>query len=206
LAEAEPSDAPPQCGGGQWACLRYRKALWLVAFSALALALSEMAYGRLVSSADLLESGVDWIYDVGIYGIAALSIGRAKSFEQRAAFALAAILGVAGFHGAYALWGEYAGHAHDIAGHLEASSAIAILGSLAEAAFLFRFRGCDDPVMKATWFTARNSVVFSGVGGLAPLAFSGVSTLWPQLAIDGFGVFLAFQASFAIAREALGAR
>jgi hypothetical protein len=165
-----------------------------------------MAYGRLMSSADLLESGVDWIYDVGIYGIAALSIGRAKSFEQGAALALAAILGVAGFHGVAARWAEFADQAQGVASTLEASSATAILGSLAEAAVLFRFRACDDPVMKATWFTARNSLVFSGVDGLAPLAFSGVSTLWPQVAIDGFGVFLAFQASFAIAREALGAR
>jgi hypothetical protein len=206
LAQRLSFDAPRQAAGLHWTSLRFRKTLWLVAFSALAVALGEMAYGRLVSSNDLLENGADWIYDVVIYGIAALSIGRAKSCEQIAAFGLAAILGVGGFHGAYDVWFEIVDRAHSLADNLETSSAFAIVGSIAEAALLFRFRMSSDPVMKATWFSARNSVLFSAFGAIVPLIFSRFSTHWPQIAVDSLGAFLAFQASFAVMRETLGAR
>jgi Co/Zn/Cd efflux system component len=185
---------------------RYIGSLWLITLVALTLCAGEVICGYLASSDVLLADGAAWIYDVGIYGLAALSFGRAKSVEQRAAFALAAILGIGGFHGAYEIWNAIADPTHDKADNLTITAIIDIVGSFAEAALLFRFRVSHDPVVEATWLSARNSVLTSTVGAAVTLIFQTISVQWPQIVVDAFGVFLVFQAAVVVIRDAKAGR
>ncbi len=107
----------------------------------------------------LLKDGAEWTDDVAYFGLAALSFGRGETTERRAAFALAAILGIGGCQGLYEIWSAITAPTTDEIDNLTISAVVTILGSFAEAAVLFRFRRCHDPIVEATWLSARNSAL-----------------------------------------------
>ncbi len=88
---------------------------------------------------------------------------------------------------------------------LTSSAVIDIVGSIAEAGLLFRFRGSHDAVVEASWLSARNSIVTSVMGAAVTVLVVSPSIQWPQTMIDAIGTLLAFQATVVVARDARAA-
>ena len=63
-----------------------------IAALVLAICVGETLYGLMLDSRFLLRDGLEWGYDVVIYGTAALAFGRGLRAERYAGFALAWVL------------------------------------------------------------------------------------------------------------------
>jgi Co/Zn/Cd efflux system component len=180
---------------------RDRRLLWFTALVALLSCVGELMYGHKIASDDVIKDGAEWLYDVGIYGLAALSLGQPKSIQQRAASVLVAIFVIGGLQGAYEVWDGLAHPTTDDAGNLMVTDIINILGSFAEAAVLLPFRISHDPLLEATWLSARNSVLTSVAGAGVTVICAIFMVQWPQTVIVVFGTLLSFQAAFVVGSD-----
>ncbi len=180
---------------------RFISTLWLISIVAIVLGVLTLAYRGFSLSADYLEDVCVWAYDAAIYGLAAFSFGRGRLVERTATLMLAATLSLAGCQGLYELWRAVAPHTQMLAESAPFPATIVAAGACVEAALLYRFSACDDPLMRATWYSARNSA-FLGLAGVGTLLLSqGASAAWPQMVVDSCDILLAFQAAAAIVLE-----
>ncbi len=82
------------------------------------------------------------------------------------------------------------------------SSVVDVLGSLAEAAALLRFRRSRDPFIAASWLSARNSALIIALESAITLVLSSSGSQWPEDLIDTLDAILTLQAAIVVAREA----
>ncbi len=174
--------------------------LWLAALAALLFCAGECLYGYSSGSGDVLRGGFDWLYDVFIYGLAAVSLGRARIVERRVAFILLAIFIVGGFEGAHDVWAAVLHPGMDDDGGL-VPDMIDVSGCATQAMMIIPFRRSRDPVLGATWLSARNSVLSSFAGALVTIACETYALRWPRIAIFALESLLAFQAAFVVASD-----
>ncbi len=183
----------------------YRLTILAIAAMVLAIMIGEALYGYLIGSRFLLRDGLEWIYDVLIYGLSAAAFGRGVRAERLSAYASAAVLAAAGVETVVQIVWTFIDPPDVETFGITLSGGLTTLEAMAVAAALWRFRRAHNPVMVATWLSARNDVVTSalsaGVTALARLA----PMAGPQMAVDAFGAFLCFQAAFVTAREARAA-
>lgn len=184
-----------------WAAA-YRRVIWAIPASIFLVGLGTVLWALAIDSRQLLKDGLDWAYDVALYGIAAFVFGRGEDAEQATAGLIAAILAVAGFHTLYDLWDKILNPRPIDAFVLGFSAFSAIVVALAIVAALLRFRVIDNPLVMATWLSSRNDAIatfFYSALNFGARALPGAR--WPEWALDLLAAGLAFQASFAILRE-----
>jgi hypothetical protein len=80
------------------------RTIWGIALGILIFAVGVVAWALAIGNTQLFKDGVDWVYDVALYGIAALVFGRDARAERLAALAIGAVMAVAGLHTLYDLW------------------------------------------------------------------------------------------------------
>jgi Co/Zn/Cd efflux system component len=179
----------------------YLLSLYLISACTLGLFLAETIYGITTGSRYLIKDGVEWIYDIVVFGLAAISYRHGEPWKRRAAFILAAIILLGGIQTLYEFWQEFSHPTHESIETLELSAAITIAGSIAEAALMFRFRQSHDPLVEGTWLYARNSALTSSVGAISDMIILAYGFETIKLAVNAFGVFLSLQAAFAVIRD-----
>ena len=99
--QGEPGHAAPVAPTVERA---YRLTIWAIALGILIFAALVVAWALAIGNSQLLKDGVDWVYDVALYGIAAVVFGRDARIERLAAVAIGAVMAVAGLHTLYDLW------------------------------------------------------------------------------------------------------
>ncbi len=82
----------------------YTLTIWAIALGILIQAVATVIWALAIGNAQLFKDGVDWVYDVALYGIAAIVFGRDARIERLAAVAIGAVMAVAGLHTLYDLW------------------------------------------------------------------------------------------------------
>jgi Co/Zn/Cd efflux system component len=183
----------PRAAGG-------RIPLWLAALAALLFCAGECVYGYWTGSGDVVKGGEQWLYDVLIYGLAAASLGRTRSIERRVAFFLLAIFVFGGFDGMRDVWAAVLDPAAESKEPL-ASDVFDITGCVAEAMALIPLRTSRNPVLEATWLSARNSVLASVASAVVAVVCQAFTMSWPRIAVIALESLLAFQAAFVVARD-----
>lgn len=179
----------------------YRRTIWAIPVVIFLIGLGTVLWALAFDSRQLLKDGLDWGYDVALYGVAAFVFGRGDRAEQATAGLIAAILAVAGFHTLYDLADKILNPRAIDTAALGFSAFTAIAVALGIVIALLRFRGIDNPLVMATWLSSRNDAVATFF--YSSLNFGARAlpeTRWPEWGLDLFSAFLAFQASFAIAR------
>jgi Co/Zn/Cd efflux system component len=178
----------------------YTRTIWAIALGILLFAAGVVAVALVIGNRQLMKDGLDWAYDVALYGVAALVFGRGATAEHVAAMAIGAIMAVAGAHTLYDLWDKIANPRPIEVWFLGFSAASAIGVAVLIIAALLRFRASDNPLIKATWLTSRNDLIsttgYALVGFFARVA----PVRGPEYAFDLFAAFLNFQATWAIWR------
>ena len=106
-----------------------------------------------------------------------------------------------GFRELYEVWDAVAHPTTDVVDNLIITDIINIIGNFAEAVMLLPFRISHDPLLEATWLSARNSVLTSMAGAAVTVICGIFAVQWPQTVIVAFGALLAFQAVFLIASD-----
>jgi hypothetical protein len=174
--------------------------LWLAALAALLFCAGECVYGYWTGSGDVVKGGEQWLYDVLIYGLAAVSLGRTRSIERGVAFLLLTIFIFGGFDGMRDVWAAV----HDPAAENNeplASDVFDISGCVFEAMALIPLRASRNPVLEATWLSARNSVLASVASAVVAVVCHAFTMSWPRIAVIALESLLAFQAAFVVARD-----
>jgi len=198
-SESEPGHAAPVKPGIARA---YRLTIWGIALGILIFAGNVVLWALAIGNNQLFKDGVDWVYDVALYGIAALVFGRDARAEKVAALGIGAVMSVAGLHTLYDLWDKILRPRPIEVWALGFSAGSAILIAYLIIGVLWRFRAESNPVIKATWLSSRNDAVsttgFALVGLIARLA----PVRWPEYLFDVFVAGLCFQATWAIWRAA----
>ncbi len=179
----------------------YMLTIWGIALGILVQAAATVAWALAIGNAQLFKDGVDWIYDVALYGIAAIVFGREARAERLAAIAIGAVLAVAGLHTLYDLWDKIARPRPIEIWTLGFAAASAIVIAFLVVAALWRFRREDNPVIKATWLSSRNDAISTTGFALVGLAARAAPLRWPEYLFDLFVAGICFQATWAIWRS-----
>ncbi|MFN3673271.1 MAG: cation transporter [Bosea sp. (in: a-proteobacteria)] len=179
----------------------YVVTIWGIALGILVFAAGVVLAALSLGNQQLFKDGVDWVYDVVLYGIAAVVFGRDARAERLAALAIGAVMAVAGFHTLYDLWAKILNpRPIEIwALGFSAGSAVAIAALI--VGLLWRFRGETNPVIKATWLSSRNDVISTTGFALLGLVARIAPVRWPEYLFDLLVAGLCFQASWAIWRS-----
>ncbi|MFJ5369606.1 cation transporter [Bosea sp. CER48] len=175
--------------------------IWGIALGILIQAVATVVWALAIGNAQLFKDGVDWVYDVVLYGIAALVFGRDDRAERMAAVAIGVVLAVAGLHTLYDLWDKIQRPRPIEFWTLGFAAASAIVIALLVIAALWRFRREENPVIKATWLSSRNDAISTTGFALLGLAARVAPVRWPEYLFDLFVAGLCFQATWAIRRS-----
>ncbi len=178
----------------------YRLTIWGIALGILIFAGNVVLWALAIGNNQLFKDGVDWVYDVALYGIAALVFGRDERAEKLAALGIGAVMAVAGLHTLYDLWDKILRPRPIELFTLGFSAASAILIAYLIIGVLWRFRAEPNPVIKATWLSSRNDAISTTGFALLGLAARLLPVRWPEYLFDVFVAFLCFQATWAIWR------
>ncbi len=179
----------------------YTRTIWGIALGILIFAAGVVAWALAVGNNQLFKDGVDWVYDVALYGIAALVFGRDARAEKLAAFAIGAVMATAGGHTLWDLWSKIVTPRPIEFWALSFSAGSAIAIAVLIVALLWRFRAEDNPVIKATWLSSRNDVISTTGFALMGL-FARLSPVrWPEYLFDLLIAGICFQATWAIWRS-----
>jgi Co/Zn/Cd efflux system component len=179
----------------------YTLTIWGIALGILVFATGVVVWALAVGNAQLFKDGVDWVYDVALYGIAAIVFGRDARAERLAAMAIGTVMAVAGLHTLYDLAAKIVTPRPIEVWALGFSAGSAVVIAVLIVGVLWRFRGEDNPVIKATWLSSRNDVISTTGFALLGLAARVAPVRWPEYVFDVFVAGLCFQASWAIWRS-----
>lgn len=179
----------------------YALTIWGIALGILIQAVATVIWAFAIGNIQLLKDGVDWVYDVVLYGIAALIFGRDARAERLAAMAIGAVLAVAGLHTLYDLWDKILTPRPIEVWTLGFAAVAAIVIALLVIAALWRFRREENPVIKATWLSSRNDAISTTGFALVGLAARVAPVRWPEYLFDLVVAGLCFQATWAIWRS-----
>jgi Co/Zn/Cd efflux system component len=181
----------------------YTATVWLTAALTATIGVGEAIYGYTHGSSFLMKDAVGWAYAAPIYVISACSFGGSVRTQLRAAGAIAVILAVSGFHGAFDVVAGLLDSVPDDPSEVAAASGVSLVVALLVAGLLWRFRRSYDPVVEGSWLAARNDVLSSGLDSVVTLVSNVFSAKWPQVISDAIGVALSFQAAYVVARDAM---
>jgi Co/Zn/Cd efflux system component len=179
----------------------YTLTIWGIALGILIFAVGVVAWALAIANTQLFKDGVDWVYDVALYGIAAIVFGRDARAERLAALAIGAVMAIAGLHTLYDLWDKIVTPRPIEIWTLGFSAGSAIVIGLIIVGALWRFRGEDNPVIKATWLSSRNDAVSTTGFALVGLVARAAPMRWPEYCFDVVIAAICFQATWAIWRS-----
>lgn len=176
----------------------YRRRVLLIVSVIAGLAISQSLYALWLGDRFLLKDGLDWGYDVALWIVALAVFGRGQKFEDIAALWVAGVLLVAAGHTGYDLWDKIVTGRRPQPWVAGWSAFTAIGLALFVLALMLRFRGSENPLVKATWLSSRNDTIsttcFAFVGLWARLNPS----QWPEIILDCVMIGLGLQAAGAI--------
>ena len=152
-------------------------------------------------SRQLLKDGIDWIYDVAFYGIAALVFGRGARAERFAALGAALVLVAASCAIGYDIFIKLTDPRpiDPLVIGFSALSAISI--AIIIAFLLMRFRETQNPLIEATWLAARNDLIATAIYQSAQAATRILPFRAPEVVLDLFALALNLQAVWLIVRQ-----
>jgi Co/Zn/Cd efflux system component len=191
LAQEDRDEAPWRLG--------YRRVLIAIPLGILALEIATIAWASAIGNRQLFKDGVDWTYDVILYGVAAAAFGLGGGAERATAALVGAVMFIAGAHTLWDLADKIANPRPIEPFILGFSAVSAILVALLILAGLWRYRRIDNPLTRATWLSSRNDAISTTFYSALNLAARTLPDIrWPEYALDLFSAALAFQAAAAV--------
>lgn len=185
---------------------RFALRLWALALAVLLFAAAQVAYAHVNGLPQLRRDGLDWGYDVVFYAMAAALYGRGDRAERTGALVLGAVMVVAGLDTLNDLAMKIREPRPIEPLALGFSAATGAIFGFVVVGLLLPFRDSDNPLIEATWLSARNSMIssaaYAGVTLMARLAASRAV----EYGLDVFAAGLSFQAAWIIFRDTLQRR
>ena len=182
---------------------RFVALMWGIAAGVFVFASAIVAYALVHDLVQLRRDGTDWIYDIAFYVMAAVLYGRGARIEQIGALALACVMAIAGFHTLYDLWDKVL-NPRPIQPLVLGFSALTSAGfGFLVVWLLLPFRASTNPLIEATWLSARNAMIVSAAYASVTFFARLASSRMVEYGLDLFAAALCFQTAFIITRDAL---
>jgi divalent metal cation (Fe/Co/Zn/Cd) transporter len=172
-----------------------------IAIGILLFAAGEVAYAIAIGSPFLVKDGLDWIYDVLLYGMAAIVFGHGARVERIAALIGAGIMFVSIGETGYDMMSKIVAPRQVEPLQLGFSALSTVVIVLLVVAALLRFRASRNPLIETTWLSARNDAIFASIYAAVQFAVRMAPVRAPELALDALSVLLTLQAIYVIIRE-----
>ncbi len=180
----------------------FRVIIYAIAGGIFVFATAQVLYALAIGNRQLLKDGIDWIYDVLLYGLAAVVFGHGEKAERASALLIAGIMAFAGFSTIYDLYDKISDPRPIDPFTLGFSALSAIVIAILVAGALLQFRHSHNALIQATWLSSRNDVlktVFYSALGFGARVWP---ERWPEYLLDLFAIYLCFQATWQIVAEA----
>lgn len=184
---------------------RQRRVLRVVLWINLVMFLAELMAGLLAHSTALLADSADMLGDAIVYGFSLYVIGRAPTWQTRAALLKGIIMAVFGIGIAAEVVSKLA---QGVTPEAELMGAVALAALAANAAvlgLLWRHRA-DDINMRSAWLCSRNDVIANGGVLLAALGVGLTGSVWPDLLVGLAIAALFAMSAVRVIRESLAYR
>ncbi|MDB5597084.1 MAG: hypothetical protein JWM36_4045 [Hyphomicrobiales bacterium] len=181
----------------------YLRTIWGIALGILVFAGGVVVFAHLNGLRQLLKDGLDWGYDVVLYGLAAVVYGRSARAERICAIAIGAVMAVAGVHTLYDLWDKIGNPRPIEPATLEFSAITAAASGFLVVGLLLRFRHSENPLIQATWLSSRNSMLSTAVYSFVSLFARLATSRLVEYGLDVFAAVLCFQAAWVILRDVM---
>jgi divalent metal cation (Fe/Co/Zn/Cd) transporter len=172
-----------------------------IAIGIFLFAAGEVGYALTIGSSFLVKDGMDWIYDVLLYGMAAIIFGQGARAERVAALLGAAIMFVSIGETAYDMVSKIVAPRHIEPLQLGFSALSTVATVLFVLMALLPFRMSRNPLIETTWLSARNDAIFASIYASVQFAVRMAPIRAPELALDALSVLLTLQAIYVIIRE-----
>jgi len=179
----------------------YRRVLWIALGVNASMFLVEVVAGVAAGSVALQADALDLFGDAMNYALSLSVLSMTLAWRARAALMKGVSMGLFGLWvmGAStynAIWG-----AVPSASIMAATSLLVLVGNVAVAAMLYRYRD-GDANMRSVWLCTRNDVIGNIAVICAAIGVFGTGTAWPDIAVAAIISSLAFAASWDVIRSA----
>ena len=185
---------------------RFARRMWVLAIGIFVFAGAQVLYAQMNGLPQLRRDGLDWGYDVVFYAMAAVLYGRGDRAERAGALVLGAVMALAGFDTLLDLVLKIREPRAIEPLALGFSAATAALSGFIFLGLLLPFRESRNPLVKATWLSARNSLLSSVAYASVTLVARLATSRTVEYGLDIFAAALSFQAAYIIFRDALRQR
>jgi hypothetical protein len=181
----------------------YARRMAALAIGIFLFAAAQVTFAHLNGLPQLRRDGLDWGYDVFFYAMAAVLYGRGDGAERAGALVLGMVMLVAGVDTLIDLALKIRDPRPIEPVALGFSAVTAAASGFIFVGLLLPFRASVNPLIEATWVSARNSMIssvaYAGVTFFARLATSRAV----EYGLDIFAAALSFQAAYVILRDAV---
>ncbi len=176
--------------------------MWAISAGIFAFAGASVAFALVYELPQLLRDGLDWGYDIVFYVMAAVLYGRGARAERAGALALGFVMGVAGVHTIYDILDKIAVPRPIEPIVLGFSALSAAASGFIVVWLLLPFRAAQNPLIEATWLSARNTMISTAAYASVTLVARLATSRMVEYGLDIFAAVLCFQAAYVIIRDA----
>jgi Co/Zn/Cd efflux system component len=181
----------------------YVRRMWGLSLGILAFAAAQVVYAQLNALPQLRRDGLDWGYDVFFYAMAAVLYGRGDRAERSGAVVLGIVMIVAGLDTLNDLAMKIREPRPIEPLALGFSAFTAAASGFVMVGLLLPFRESRNPLIEATWVSARNSMISNAAYASVTLVARLATSRMVEYGLDVFAAVLSFQAAYVILRDAL---
>jgi len=181
---------------------RFRRALWIVLFSNIAMFIVEIAASWKAESTALMADAIDFLGDAINYGVSLVALAAGALWRSRVALAKGWAMGIYGVAVLLVAGWNVLRNASPEPTTMALVAMLALLVNVSAAILLYAFRE-GDANMRSVWLCSRNDAIGNVAVIFAAAGVFGTGTIWPDV---GVAVLLAILGVSAASHVVLHAR
>jgi Co/Zn/Cd efflux system component len=161
---------------------RFRRALWMVLCTNVAMFVVETGAAWKAESTALMADAIDFLGDAINYGVSLVALAAGALWRSRVALAKGWVMGIYGVAVLLVAGWNISRNAAPEPSTMALVAMLALLVNVGAAFLLYAFRS-GDANMRSVWLCSRNDAIGNVAVMLAAYGVFGTGTLWPDVGV-----------------------
>jgi Co/Zn/Cd efflux system component len=161
---------------------RFRRALWIVLCSNIAMFIVELGASWRAESTALMADAIDFLGDAINYGVSLVALAAGVVWRSRVALAKGWVMGLYGVAVLLVAGWNVVRGASPAPSIMAVVATLALLVNVGAAFLLYAFRD-GDANMRSVWLCSRNDAIGNAAVVLAAAGVFGTGSLWPDVGV-----------------------
>lgn len=161
---------------------RFRRALWIVLCSNIAMFIVEIGASWRAESTALMADAIDFLGDAINYGVSLVALAAGVVWRSRVALAKGWVMGLYGVAVLLVAGWNVVRGASPAPSIMAVVATLALLVNVGAAFLLYAFRD-GDANMRSVWLCSRNDAIGNAAVVLAAAGVFGTGSLWPDVGV-----------------------